>query len=131
MTVQKNAVQSQEEVKKLQSPTNPEKGKIDQKQQESEIKALLNPSAEQRLENAKKFNLLSDRYNHLKKKQDELHAFSISNDNTEEKFKLTNSTGFVFQSSNTEVINKIVNVLSDYLSERIDTTKKEILEFTI
>jgi hypothetical protein len=131
MSTKTQDAQSQKPSSNVPAVVNPEKPNFNQKQQETEIKALLNPSAEQRLENAKKFNLLSERYSHLKRKQDELHAFSISNDNTEEKFKLTNSTGFVFQSSNTEVINKIVSVLSDYLTERISTTKNEILDFTV
>ena len=131
MNTKTQAAQSHKPSSNLPAVITPEKGKNDLISQETEIKGLNSFSAEQRIGNLKNFTLLSERFNHLKKKQDELTAFSISNDNTEEKFKLSNSTGFIFQSSNTDVIQKIVSVLSDYLGERIEVTKKEIVEFSI
>jgi len=131
MSTKTQAAQSQKPSSNLPAVISPERGKNDLMKQETEIKGLNTFTAEQRIGNLKNFTLLSERFSHLKKKQDELTAFSISNDNTEEQFRLTNSTGFIFQSSNTDVINKIVSLLNDHIEERLEDTKKEILEFSI
>lgn len=100
-------------------------------EQEKVLKAILTPSAEQRLKNLKNFQLLSERFEHLKQKEDELNTFCVSNDSMQEKIKITNGSGITFSINNSQVIEDVVNLIGKHLKGRIDKTEKEIIEFTI
>lgn len=131
MSTKTQAAEKQENVKMLPAVKPAETAKNDLQQKENEIKAMLNPTAEQRLKNLKNFQLLGQRFEYLKNKQDELNTFNISNDTTKEKLKLTNASGFVFELSNSNVIEEVIAVIGKHLDGKLAKTENEILEFSI
>lgn len=100
-------------------------------EQEREIIHLLNPTPEQRILNARNFQIVSDKFERLKAKQDELNVFSLSADGSQDKFRLSNSAGAAFEFTNTEVIDDVIEVVKSHLNKRLEDTKKQILEFVI
>jgi hypothetical protein len=131
MNTKANATKTPNDVKLLPVNTGKENGQPNRTQAENEIKAILSPTAEQRLKNLKNFQLLGQRYENLLQKQDELNTFNVSNDETQDKLKLTNASGFTFTLSNTIVINEVIDLISSHLEVKIGNTQKEILEFSI
>jgi hypothetical protein len=97
--------------------------------QEKEIIALLNPTPEQRILNARNFQIISDKYERLKDKQDELNVFSLSSDGSLDKFRLSNSAGVSFEFSNSDVIQDVIQVVEKHLQKRLEDTKAQILDF--
>lgn len=118
-------------VAKLPNVQNQENSKNDLDKAETQIKAMLSPTAEQRILNLKNLNLLSEKYEQLKDKQDELNRFTVSNDGTEEYFKLSNNGGVVFQTSNSALILEVTEVIGKHLDNGIKKVEKEILDFTV
>jgi hypothetical protein len=131
MNTKANATKTPNDVKLLPVNTGKENGQPNRTQAENEIKAILSPTAEQRLKNLKNFQLLGQRYENLLQKQDELNTFNVSNDATQDKLKLTNSSGFSFTLGNTLIIDEVINLLGNHLEKKIAITQKEILEFSI
>jgi hypothetical protein len=140
MSTKLKAMQNKENMKLLPQATTTEKPKDDPQpqatppnpeKQEREIIALLNPTPEQRILNARNFQILSDKYERLKDKQDDLNVFGLSSDGSQDKFRLSNSAGSSFEFSNTEVIEEVIAVVTKHLEKRLQDTKKQILEFVI
>jgi len=139
MSTQKQAAKT-EEVKQVgqvlivkNPPMKPaaEEQKADEKPQEKPVVNLVPQSAEQRLKNLGDFQVLGKRYEFLQKKKSELKTFSVSNDETQEKLKLTNASGFSFELSNSNVIAEVVEVISLHLGKKMQSTEEEILNFAI
>jgi hypothetical protein len=99
--------------------------------QEDEIKRLLNPSAEQRLKSLQQMNILGEKFNYLKVKEDELNKFILSSDGTKEKISLSNASGFKFEVSNSQTIEKVLFVISEDLKLFTNKAEQEILNFNV
>ena len=55
--------------------------------------ATFRPSAEERIKNAERFKILTEKYDHLKAKKEELEKFKISSDGTKERIYFENAEG--------------------------------------
>ena len=99
--------------------------------QDDEIKRLLNPSAEQRLKSLQQMNILGEKFNYLKVKEDELNKFILSSDGTKEKISLSNASGFKFEVSNSQTIEKVLFVISEDLKLFTNKAEQEILNFNV
>lgn len=86
-------------------------------------------SPEERILRAKEFEALSTRYQLLKLKSHELETFIQGNDKTGSKLTLTNTAGFNFDISNTNVIDKLVKCAKQELDILLNDTKNEVLTF--
>ncbi len=121
----------------------PEKGKTSTKKTETsatkaqkdeakqKVKAIFDNSAESRIKKAKQFNFLAEKYEILKGKKDELDNFLLSSDQTKETIFLENAKGMRFTVSNSQVIEKVVELLTDQLTVFIDKSEEEIKNFHI
>lgn len=114
-----------EEVKK---PTLSEDKKTSQ---EKEVLTMLNPSAETRLKKLEQFSVLGEKYKTLKSMEDNLTKFMLSSDGSKEKIELSNSSGFKFVVSNTQTIEKVLDLINSELSNFIDKADLEIKAFII
>ena len=86
-----------------------EASKVEQVQ---EVKRLLNPTAEQRLKSLEQMKILGEKFTFLKVKEDELEKFILSSDGTKEKISLSNASGFKFEVSNSQTIEKVLEVIA-------------------
>lgn len=89
------------------------------------------PTAEERILRAKNFTILTEKYEHLKEKKQEIDQFKLSSDGTKEKIVLSNAQGYTLEVGNSKVIQDTVKLLTDTLSTLLDATKKEVEEFAI
>ncbi len=97
-----------------------------------EIKKIpMYQNAEQRLKSAEQFHILGDKFRFLKKKEDELNKFILSSDGTKEKISLSNASGFSFEVSNSQTIEKVLKVITDDLAIFTERAEKEIMQFTV
>lgn len=96
-----------------------------------EIIRMMNPTAEQRLKSLEQMRILGDKFTFLKTKQDELEKFMLSSDGTKEKISLSNASGFNFEVSNSQTIEKVLEVISSDLKIFTERADKEILNFAI
>lgn len=107
----------------------------DQKPQQTKstetINQLINPTAEGRIKRVENFKILSKRHLFLQNKSEELHRFEISQDGTKEKLTLSNASGFQIEVSNTQVVEKVVELLKTELGVFLAHSEKEILNYTI
>lgn len=92
---------------------------------------FLNPSAETRLKKLEQFNVLGAKFKMLKAMEDDLTKFILSSDGSKEKIELSNNSGFKFNVSNTQTIEKVLILIKLELSGFIDKADKEIKEFII
>jgi hypothetical protein len=95
------------------------------------VKAIFDNSAESRIKKAKQFNFLAEKYEILKGKKDELDNFLLSSDGTKETIFLENAKGMRFTVTNSQVIEKVVELLTDQLSTFIEKSEEEIQIFPI
>ena len=114
-----------EEVKK------PIISEVEKNKASNEIIKMLNPSAEQRLKSLENFKILGDKFNYLKGKQDELSRFVLSSDGTKEKISLSNASGFKFEVSNSQTIEKVIELIQNDLNIFTEKAEKEVLTFSI
>ena len=96
-----------------------------------EIIKMLHPTAEQRLKSLEQMRILGDKFKFLKTKQDELERFMLSSDGTKEKIALSNASGFSFEVSNSQTIEKVLDVINSDLKIFTEKADKEILNFAI
>lgn len=118
-------VKATEEVKKPVQTSNAEAKQV------AEIKRLINPTAEQRLRSLEQMQILAKKFTFLKEKKDSLEKFILSNDGTKEKITLSNAQGFNFEVSNSQTIEKVLQVIQDDLELFTTRAEKEILEFNV
>lgn len=106
-----------------------------EKQTEVKVKQILNnsflPNAKQRIKSLDQMNILAEKFNFLEKKQDELNKFILSSDGTKERITLSNSTGFIFEVSNSQTIEKVLDLIKEDLNLFIEKAEKEILNFNV
>lgn len=100
-------------------------------EQVNEIKRLMNPTAEQRLKSLEQMRILGEKFTFLKTKQDELEKFILSSDGTKEKISLSNASGFKFEVSNSQTIEKVLEVISKDLQLFTERAENEIISFTV
>lgn len=107
----------------------------DQKPQEAKstttIKDIVNPTAQSRIQKIKNFEILANKFSFLENKKQELEQFIISNDGTKEKLTLSNVNGYKFEVSNSQVLEKVVELLDAELTTFLDKTEKDILAYSI
>jgi len=99
--------------------------------QQAEIKRLVNPTAEQRLRSLEQMQILAKKFTFLKEKKDSLEKFILSNDGTKEKITLSNAQGFNFEVSNSQTIEKVLQLIQSDLDLFTTRAEKEILEFNV
>jgi hypothetical protein len=102
-----------------------------EKQEKEIVKLPIVPTAEFRLKMAEQFRILGEKFNFLKTKEDELNKFVLSSDGTKEKISLSNASGFKFEVSNSQTIEKVLKVIQDDLSAFTERANEEILNFKI
>lgn len=102
-----------------------------QKMSATQINDLINPTASGRIKRLENFQLLAKKHDFLTTKKNELDKFIISSDGTKEKITLKNADGFEFTVSNSQVVEKVVDVISAELAVFIDKSEKEVLTFNI
>ena len=131
MNTKTNATKISNDVKLLPVATAKENRQPDQKEAEKEIKAILNPTAEQRIRNMENFNILSEKFMFLKEKDDELKKFILSSDGTRERISMSNANGFTFEVTNTNTLKRVIQVINEDLTVLTKQAEKESLEFNI
>lgn len=89
------------------------------------------PSAEERIKNAEKFKILTEKYDHLKVKKEELEKFKISSDGTKEKIYFENAEGYKLEVSNSNIIDKMLSLAEDTLNGILSDTEQQVQEFVI
>jgi hypothetical protein len=117
---------------KVATPGKVEKAKTETIEKET-LKMIQNfrPSAEERIKNAEKFKILTEKYDHLKVKKEELEKFKISSDGTKEKIYFENAEGYKLEVSNSNIIDKMLSLAEDTLNEILNKTEKQVQEFVI
>lgn len=113
----------------------PALGKEEQKKEitkaKNELNEILHPTAESRIKKLENFKILADKHNFLVKANDNLQKFIVSSDGMKEKIILQNSQGFTFEASNSQVVNKVIEVIKNELQAITNDSEKQILEFSI
>jgi len=99
--------------------------------QETDIVNMLNPSSETRLKRLEQFQVLADKFKALKAMEDNLTKFILSSDGTKEKIELSNNSGFKFVVSNTQTIEKVLNLIQIELDIFIKKADEEVKAFII
>lgn len=120
--------------KSSKTTTKKEETKVSERaknQTKAKVKAMFDNSAEFKIKKARQFNLLAEKFETLKAKKDELDNFIISSDGTKETIHLQNAKGAKFVVSNSQVIEKVIDVLTDQLDTFIDYSEKQIQAFQI
>jgi protein-arginine kinase len=141
-TKQKNGnVQTVKETEKAKTATNLQKLDFSTTTQKEEIPdlaektknliATFRPSAEERIKNAEKFKILTEKYDHLKAKKEELEKFKISSDGTKERIYFENAEGYKLEVSNSNIIDDMLKLAEDTLNGILNNTEKQVQDFVI
>ena len=93
--------------------------------------ASFRPSAEERIKNAEKFKILTEKYDHLKAKKEELEKFKISSDGTKERIYFENAEGYKLEVSNSNIINDMLKLAENTLNGILNDTEKQVQDFII
>ncbi|WP_341221042.1 hypothetical protein [Polaribacter atrinae] len=101
------------------------------KDQTETLIATFRPTAEERIKNAEKFKILTEKYAALKTKKDELEKFKISSDGTKEQIYFENAAGYKLQVSNSNVIDAMLKLADKTLSDFLNKTQEEVQNFVI
>ena len=111
----------------------PEKATTTPKVEKSDTKVdeILNPTAGARIKKLENFQLLAKKHRFLTNKRNELDKFIISSDGTKEQIILQNAEGYTFEVSNSQVIEKVVNVMGAELDLFLAKSEKDVLAFQI
>ena len=88
-------------------------------------------SAESRIERMKQFEALSNRYNQLKEKDNQLKTFEAGNDKLGAKVTFKNAQGFEFSANNSTVIEKLIEAGRKELFILLSEAENEVLTFEI
>lgn len=89
------------------------------------------PTAEEKIIKVKQFEALSERYQRLKEKSNDLRLFEAGNDQTNAKIMLINSAGFQFEVRNSKVIEKVQNCMQEELDTLLQIAQERVLNFTL
>lgn len=97
-----------------------------------ELKQILTPpSAEQRLKNLDHFKKLAEKHKFLANKHDELTAFRISKDGMREKIVMMSEDDTVLEINNPLIIDEVLNLCENKLSDLLKESENQILAFEI
>jgi hypothetical protein len=88
-------------------------------------------TAAERLQRLEVFNKLNDRYAYLKEKAESLAAFKAANTHDQTRFKIFSAGNETFEVSNSEVIAKVLVVLTEELKAKLKSAEAEVLAFEI
>lgn len=116
---------------RLKKGNDQEQQKKELKEQTKEIIATFRPSAEERIKNMAKFQILTKKYDVLKEKKEELEKFKISSDGTQEKIYFENSQGYKLEVSNSNVIDEMLQLAEKTLKNILQTTEEQVQNFII
>src|SRR5680860_695148 len=97
----------------------------------SRVDEILNPTADGRIKKLENFKMLADKHRFLIAKQDQLEKFIISSDGTKEKVLLKNASGFEFEVSASQVVEKVLYVIQEELKNFVSISEIEVLEYSI
>lgn len=91
----------------------------------------LPPTAEERIKRIEQFKALSERYNVLKEKDNDLKLFIAGNDKMTARISLENQAGFKMEIRNSNVIEKVLKTMQDELNILLADSENEVLNFEI
>lgn len=89
------------------------------------------PTAEQRIKRIEQFKALSERFQTLKDKDNDLKLFIAGNDKMTARVNLENQAGFKMDIRNSNVIEKVLNTMQDELNILLSEAENEVLNFEI
>jgi len=88
-------------------------------------------SAMDRIKKAEQFDILTKRYQHLIDKKGELDKFLLADDGLQGITLFLEGGNKSFEVSNTSVIKELLNTASTKLTSLLESSEKDILEFSI
>ena len=115
----------------MKKGSNSEAVKNELKEQTKFLIANLKPTAEDRIKNAEKFQILTEKYSHLKAKKEEMEKFKISSDGTKDRIYFENSEGYKLEVSNSNIIEEMINLAELTLNKILINTQSEVQSFVI
>lgn len=119
-------------LQKLDFSTTTQKEEIpDLAEKTKNLIATFRPTAEERIKNAEKFKILTEKYDHLKAKKEELEKFKISSDGTKERIYFENAEGYKLEVSNSNIIDSMLQLAEDTLNGILNKTEKQVQDFII
>ncbi|HYF02891.1 MAG TPA: hypothetical protein VEC36_05915 [Patescibacteria group bacterium] len=135
------------EPEQISTPTPPQQQPIDQVAPSAqEVEQPTTPAPQQvnkvaptqqtrftvheRFDRLEKFQLLKEKFEKVDKSVKTLENFKISSDNQSDELKVT-SSGKTFSTTNSAVINKVMQLLTDELKAKFDEVKREVEAFEI
>ena len=95
------------------------------------VDEILSPTANARIKKLENFQLLAKRHQFLVDKTEQLDKFIISSDGTKEKIVLKNAEGYEFEVSNSQVVEKVTDLIKAELAVFVEKSEKEVLTFPI
>lgn len=126
------------EMKIVKATAKVEKAPIVKKEEKQKIEVKiaplleqLRPSADERIKNAEHFGILTNKFNHLKEKNEGLKRFRLSSDGTKETIYLENAEGYKFEVRNSNIIDEVVGILQTKLNGLLKHSEEEIQNFVI
>ena len=124
---------SRKETKSVSSSESPIVDKIvktDKPIIETTVKEVLKPapvlSLEQKIEKVENLTILIEKREVLEESRKKLNAFVIGSPQFGENIKLADENGNIFQTSNTEVFTKVIEVIKSTLIEKIAEIETQI-----
>jgi len=116
---------------KVESKNATAKNPVQVQKSATKVDDILNPSASGRIRKLENFQILAKKHEFLQEKRNSLDRFIISSDGTKEKVILKNSEGYIFEVSNSQVLEEVLGVLQRNLETFISKSEKEVLAFEI
>ncbi|MAR57251.1 MAG: hypothetical protein CMM93_08720 [Rickettsiales bacterium] len=105
--------------------------KAELKKATDKVEAILNPTAEKRINKLETLQILSEKYKAVKEKTDDLTNYRASNDDTQARMEFKAQNGYSFSISNNAVIEEVLNVVENKLFAMLEKSEKEIIDFQI
>lgn len=131
----KNASKQPQTAKKAIPPKEAPKTEAEKEKELKEASAkvdkILGVSAENRIKKLETFGIISEKYNKLKTRTDDLTNFRAGNDQTKCEMKFSSQSGYTFTISNSEVVEKVLDVVEGMLFNLLDKAENEVLNFKI
>jgi len=119
------------QTKNVQSLKVAKSPKVDTKAVKKAVLKVVVPSAEDRIKRMENFQIVTKKFQHLKTKNDDLKKFNISGDGTRERLILSNAAGFNFEVTNSQVMEKVTELLQNELDSLLVVSEKEVQEFEV
>lgn len=120
-TVRKNGVPTEKEAATMKVVT----------AQKTETKTEKPISADERILRADNFKIITDRFQVLRQRQDDLTKLMLSKDGSRETLTIKNQSGKSYEVTNSQVINDVVALLKTKGDAALAETAAEIVNFRI